>query len=277
MINNNIINKIIIYNYLYNNIGYKSDNFFQDVTLSIRSITRQFPFYLINNKKEVIGAKTTLLNKNLNYFLYKFKEFSLKKLYNTSIFNKNMYNFDSNFNLNIFNLHIVDKYTKYTHISVCDYKVNKIKNILLINSIIIKILKSSPVFYSNNYKFFSFMKTFISSFYNLINSMVYLHKIEIQILNIFYKVILIDTKLIIKINNFINIVIYIPELNNVKFNIQRQSKIILITISSYNREFISNLAAMIVHLKKFNVYTNTGIKYLNQQIMLKKTLKLRKK
>nr|APQ42913.1 ribosomal protein L6 [Babesia sp. Lintan] len=183
-----------------------------------------------------------------------------------------MYNFDSNNSL-----HIVDKYTKHIHISIGDYKLNKIKNILLINSIIVKIIKSNPVFYCGNYKFFSFMKTFISNLYNIVNSMVYLHKIEIQILNIFYKIIFINNKLIIKINNFINIVIYITDLNNIKFNIQRQSKVILITIYSYNREFISNLAAMIVHLKKFNVYTNTGIKYLNQHIMLKKTLKLRKK
>nr|APQ42912.1 ribosomal protein L5 [Babesia sp. Lintan] len=37
-----IINKIVIYNYLYNNVSYKSDNFLQDVTLSMRSIKRIF-------------------------------------------------------------------------------------------------------------------------------------------------------------------------------------------------------------------------------------------
>ncbi|GIX66442.1 hypothetical protein BcabD6B2_58790 (apicoplast) [Babesia caballi] len=101
MNNNSIIKKIIIYNYIYNNINYKKENFLSDITLSINTITRQRPFYLFNKKGEVIGSKTTLLNKNLKSFLYKFKRYTLIKLYSTSIFYKSIYNFDSNFNLDI--------------------------------------------------------------------------------------------------------------------------------------------------------------------------------
>ncbi|GFE55962.1 hypothetical protein BaOVIS_035160 (apicoplast) [Babesia ovis] len=101
MTHNNIINKVVIYSYLYNNTGYKNDTFLYNVSLSIQTITRQIPIYLFNKKKEVVGTKTTLLNENLNKFLYKFKKFTLVKLYNTSIFYKNICSFDSDLNINV--------------------------------------------------------------------------------------------------------------------------------------------------------------------------------
>nr|YP_009170371.1 ribosomal protein L5 [Babesia orientalis]ALE29372.1 ribosomal protein L5 [Babesia orientalis] len=95
------ITKLIMYNYLYNSTNYKMDEFLSNIDLSIQTITRQKPIYIFNKKKEVVGTKTTLLNENLNEFLYKFKKFTLIKVYGTSIFYKNMYSFDSNFNLNV--------------------------------------------------------------------------------------------------------------------------------------------------------------------------------
>ncbi|EDO05089.1 hypothetical protein BBOV_VI_pgp07 (apicoplast) [Babesia bovis T2Bo] len=101
MIKNNIINKIVIYNYLYNSTSYKDDKFLYSIDLSIKTITRQKPTYIVNKKKEIIGTKTSLLNYNLKEFIYKFKKFTLIKLYSTSVFNKNFYNFDADFNLNV--------------------------------------------------------------------------------------------------------------------------------------------------------------------------------
>nr|QKG04100.1 ribosomal protein L6 [Babesia gibsoni] len=186
---------------------------------------------------------------------------------------KNYYN-----NINKFlYLYILDTYTKYTYISISNKKFLNITNILILNKFIFKIINYNIVYiYKNFKKFIIFIKSFISKLYNIIISITNIYKIDIQILNIFYKVILLNNKLIIKINNFTNIIIYIPLINKIKYNIQ-YSNYVLISISSYNKEFITNLSSIIINSKKFNVYTNTGIKYLNQNIKLKKSLKLSKK
>ncbi|GIX66444.1 hypothetical protein BcabD6B2_58810 (apicoplast) [Babesia caballi] len=189
------------------------------------------------------------------------------------IYIKNYYN--KNFNKFIY-LHVIDKYTKYSYISIFNNKFNNINNILILNKVILKIISNKPIFWFDNIKFIMFLKTFISKIYNIIDSITKTYKIDIQILNIFYKVIFIFNKLIIKVNNFINIIIYISNPESIKFNIQNSNNT-LIFVSSHNKDFITSLCSIIVNSKKFNVYTNTGIKYLNKNIRIKKTLKLRKK
>nr|QKG04098.1 ribosomal protein L5 [Babesia gibsoni] len=147
---NYILNKIIIYNYIYNNINYKKESFLSDLTLSIHSITRQFPLYILNKKKEVIGVKTTLRKINLNKFLYKLKKFTLIKLYNTSIFYKNIYNFDKNFNLNII-LTNKSYFFEYFNYSIINY-IYKFNIKLIFNKYISNIIKINYILNKLNFK-----------------------------------------------------------------------------------------------------------------------------
>lgn len=183
-------------------------------------------------------------------------------------------NFNNKFNY----LYIVDTYTKYMYISIFNNKFNNIINLLNLNNFIYKTINFNNIYkyiYKLN-KFIIFIKSFISKLYIFINSLNNIYKIDIQILNIFYKIILINNKLIIKINNFTNIIIYISLIKNININIQ-YIPYTLVSVYSYNKNFITNLAAIIVNSKKFNIYTNTGIKYLTQNIRLKKAIKLTKK
>nr|YP_009170369.1 ribosomal protein L6 [Babesia orientalis]ALE29369.1 ribosomal protein L6 [Babesia orientalis] len=171
----------------------------------------------------------------------------------------------------------VDKYTRHTYLSSIESKTKHIKNVLVLNNIIFKTIFSKPLFFYNSLsKFIMFVKSFISKFYSMLESFFSLHTINIQILSIFYKIAILKDKLIIKINNFINIIIYISNIDQLKINIQYSNPII-VSISSYNKNFVTSLSNIIVNCKKFNVYTNTGIKYLNSNIRLKKILKLRRK
>ncbi|EDO05087.1 putative integral membrane protein (apicoplast) [Babesia bovis T2Bo] len=173
--------------------------------------------------------------------------------------------------------YIIDKYTKNINMSFMCIKTKKNSNILALNNTIFKNFTVNPIFiYKNKYKFFMFVKSFVSKFYSAINSLFDLNVINIQILSIFYKVVIIHNKLIIKINNFINIIIYITDIEQVKVSIQYTTPT-LVSISSYNKSFINSLSSVIVNCKKFNVYTNKGIKYLDQNIKLKKIIKLRKR
>nr|AXX76207.1 ribosomal protein L5 [Babesia duncani] len=98
----NILKKIIIYNYIYNNINYFNKQFIKNTIISITTITRQSPLFLFNKNLEIIALKTTLRNKNLNNFLYKLKKFTLSNSTNTSLFRSKIYNLDSNYNLYIY-------------------------------------------------------------------------------------------------------------------------------------------------------------------------------
>nr|APQ42882.1 ribosomal protein L5 [Babesia sp. Xinjiang]QAX26971.1 ribosomal protein L5 [Babesia sp. Xinjiang]QAX27002.1 ribosomal protein L5 [Babesia sp. Dunhuang] len=146
MMSNNILTKIIIYNYLYDNINYKNDKFLYNISLSIQTITRQLPLYIFNKKKEVTGTKTTLIGKNLLEFVYKFKIFTLTKLYKTSIFYKNIYNFDSNFNLDVClnNRSYFFEYFNSSNLDhVCKFNIKFIFNKYLNNLIKLNYIKNN--------------------------------------------------------------------------------------------------------------------------------------
>lgn len=147
---NTIINKIIIYNYIYDNINYKKVNFLSDISLSIHAVTRQYPFYIFNKKKEIIGTKTTLINLNLNKFLYKLKKFTLIKLYNTSIFYKYIYSFDINFNINI-KIHNKSYFFEYFNCSLLKYNY-KFNIKLIFNKYISNIIKINYILNNLNFK-----------------------------------------------------------------------------------------------------------------------------
>ncbi|GFE55960.1 ribosomal protein L6P/L9E (apicoplast) [Babesia ovis] len=174
--------------------------------------------------------------------------------------------------------HVLDRKTNNVHMYLKSDKTKQFRAALLLNKFIFKTIFNSSIFcYKSKYfKFIMFIKSFISYIHTILMSLFNVYTINIQILSIFYKVILIKNKLILKINNFINIIVYISNLDQLNIRIQ-QSNSTLISVSSYNKVFISSLCSIIVNCKKFNVYTNTGIKYLNQKIHLKKILKLKKK
>nr|APQ42884.1 ribosomal protein L6 [Babesia sp. Xinjiang]QAX26973.1 ribosomal protein L6 [Babesia sp. Xinjiang] len=188
---------------------------------------------------------------------------------------KNYYNY-INFKT-LKHLYIIDKYTRHVYLSLFSLSIYDLRVTLILNKFIFKTIFNKPIFfYNNKIKFIVFVKSFISKIYNMIESLSTLYTINIQILNIFYKVVFVQNKLIIKINNFVNIVLYISNIEKLKLNIQYSTPI-LISISSYNKNLLNTLGSIIINSAKFNVYTNTGIKYLDKNIKSKKILKLRKK
>nr|QAX27004.1 ribosomal protein L6 [Babesia sp. Dunhuang] len=188
---------------------------------------------------------------------------------------KNYYNY-INFKT-LKHLYIIDKYTRHVYLSLFSLSIYDLRVTLILNKFIFKTIFNKPIFfYNNKIKFIVFVKSFISKIYNMIESLSTLYTINIQILNIFYKVVFVQNKLIIKINNFVNIVLYISNIEKLKLNIQYSTPI-LISISSYNKNLLNTLGSIIINSAKFNVYTNTGIKYLDKNIKFKKILKLRKK
>lgn len=98
MTQNNILNKIIIHTNTQNTKKKNTTNLTNIITC-LKTITRQTPNLILDKKKKIIGAQTTLRNKKLNNFLQKLLTFTVPKFYSNSLTTKKIYSLDKYYNI----------------------------------------------------------------------------------------------------------------------------------------------------------------------------------
>nr|AXX76205.1 ribosomal protein L6 [Babesia duncani] len=171
---------------------------------------------------------------------------------------------------NIITLLIIDKYINYIYISL-SYNFNNIKNLIILNNSILKFITNNNIKFiniNNNIKFIKFIITFISKLYTILKFINTLYELNIKITGIFYISKLIKNKLILRFGYLEYIIIYISNINNINITIKQNGY--LINLSSFDKNFITTLGSIIKYSKKFNLYTNVGLKYLSDNIKLKR-------
>ncbi|EAN30396.1 hypothetical protein TpMuguga_05g00010 (apicoplast) [Theileria parva strain Muguga] len=147
MNNRKLITKIILYSYIYDNKNCTDINFIKNLMLFYKTVSRQSPEIILNKKNEIVGFKSTLLNKNLDLFLYKLINFTIPKIKKDLIFDSKNFIFDNNYNAYLL-LHNKKYFFEYRTIASLDFnctfniqlifnkyadnleKLNYIKNIL---------------------------------------------------------------------------------------------------------------------------------------------------
>ncbi|UVC53077.1 ribosomal protein L6 (apicoplast) [Theileria orientalis] len=160
---------------------------------------------------------------------------------------------------------IIDKCTNLLYTSI-----HNIKLILFVNKFICKLIninKKLLNFITLNNKFTSQFNKILIKALKFLNT---LHSINIVINRIHYRSVLLENKLIIKIGNLNNIIIYIPDIK--KLNIHLSKKNDLISLSCKNEIYLTNLSSLIKNTKKIDRCTGVGMHYDNEKIIFKRKI-----
>ncbi|EAN30398.1 hypothetical protein TpMuguga_05g00012 (apicoplast) [Theileria parva strain Muguga] len=162
---------------------------------------------------------------------------------------------------------IFDKYANWLYTFIKDCFDNE-KFILYINKFIYKFTLTNKKFLNSkiDYKFLNLFNKILLKTIKILKET---KSINIIVSKIAYPNLLIQNKLIIKINNLRNTIIYLPHINDVQINLSN-AKDKFIHLSSKNIEYVTNLASLIKNIKKIDVCTHVGMYYSDEKIIIRK-------
>ncbi|UVC46366.1 ribosomal protein L6 (apicoplast) [Theileria orientalis] len=160
---------------------------------------------------------------------------------------------------------IIDKCTNFLYTSIYNIKL-----LLSINKFIYKLInidkKLLPFIASNNKFIYQFNKILIKTLKFLNTS----YSVNIIINRIHYNSVLLENKLIIKIGNLNNVIIYIPDIKQLRIHLSKKND--LISLTCKNETYLTNLSSLIKNIKKIDKCTGVGMHYDNEKILFKRKI-----